>query len=262
MRCFAQDRTKLIDRSETFNPEKKIQILAEGAQLSRSRGGTENRRTKVQRPPKGRLTPSLQRTQRVQRLGHACTIAKSRVPVNQKTVAQEFADGAPVIFDHALAFRQPHADHLGQLLRRHSTAQLDEVLNVEQQKPARHFRHLAHGPLRLRHRIYLLRRPRNLETEDEALLADLNDISVLQRDGMDDTAAVKMGAVAAAKIDERELSAALRMNERVTSRHLRGGEDDIVVSGPAERERLPHQRERVVSDVEPGSIDRIAHSWE
>ena len=66
---------------------------------------------------------------------------------------------------------------------------------------------------------------------------------------MDDAAAVEMCSIATAEIDEREFRAALRVNERVTTRDFVRGKDDVVVLGATERKCLPDKRELAIADI-------------
>ena len=128
----------------------------------------------------------------------------------------------------------------------------DEVFDIRDQKPAGSLLHLPHGHLVLREHGLPLLFLQRAEKEKDAMFADLDEIAVLETEGLDYTPAIEVGAIAAALVDEPVFTLFLRVNKRMEAGGLVGTEVDGVGFGAPDGTLILDLARRGIIHLQPG----------
>ena len=204
----------------------------------------------MQHKPKTRAVERLQVPQRRERARYGAGGAVPGRPISEEAVAEEFVDGAVVVFDDLFAGGQPTASEAGNLVGGQTLEEVGGVFQVGHQQPAVHgadFRNGLGGGL-----IALPLGRALVEAESVGVVGDFDDVLVIQPAGLAHAPAIQIGAVAAAQIDQPELALPLGVDHRVTARDFVVGQDHVVGRRSAEGTGAADGRLRAEGRFQPG----------
>ena len=182
-------------------------------------------------------------------------------PVREQAVAEVLVDGAAIVFDHLFAARKPSSDDDGEFLGRPFPGQGGGTGDVTDEQPARQGTEVdlclvggkRCGPVR----------DAGVLAECEEERSNLDPVGVAKSGGLGDAAAVEIGSVAAAEVDEPELVGALGVYGGMSAGDAIIHQDDIVADGAAQGTVAGDRDRRVGVPMKPrrggsGRFDGVA----
>lgn len=180
-------------------------------------------------------------------------------PVRQETIPEELVHRSAVALYDLSAFGEPASRQPRQLLGWHFLTEPGRPLQVGQQQPA-----ADHPDIHQRSGTRLLDEgvdPDRGLSKRQPRLTDLNLDPVGQPGRLHHPLAGDIGSVAAAKVDDEELSVALFMDHGVVSRRLLVVEHQLVGWGTSNRQRARHDERLSQAILDPrGGLGRGVHS--